>query len=201
MGDQEVGVALEARRLEKNLDVRRNPTPSPPPSCTWPSSAPAPGNPCATCPRQTGVSGDHQEIYYKDLYPHANMLFGQMPQNHIQLLIGRLKDCCFADRLQHVEDLHAADDFPSMAAGSPQVLEEGTSPWVDRRRRLVAPPASHACMDRQASQHTSTESCLTALGLSTLARITGLVGKAVWLEAHAQRGCWLGRARCSERVV
>ncbi|KAI5002832.1 hypothetical protein ZWY2020_027482 [Hordeum vulgare] len=79
MGDQEVGVALEAaQRLEKNLDVRRNPDSIAATVMYMAIERAGAGKSMRDVSTATGVSEvTIREIYYKDLYPHANMLFGQ----------------------------------------------------------------------------------------------------------------------------
>uniref|UniRef100_M8CG39 Transcription initiation factor IIB n=1 Tax=Aegilops tauschii TaxID=37682 RepID=M8CG39_AEGTA len=79
MEDKEVGAALEAAtRLEKNLDVRHNPDPIAAAVMYMAIERAGIGRSVRDVSTATGVSeGTIREIYYKDLYQHANMLFGQ----------------------------------------------------------------------------------------------------------------------------
>ncbi|KAF7025441.1 hypothetical protein CFC21_037613 [Triticum aestivum] len=79
MEDKEVGAALEAAtRLEKNLDVRHNPDSIAAAVMYMAIERAGVGRSIRDVSMATGVSeGTIREIYYKDLYQHANMLFGQ----------------------------------------------------------------------------------------------------------------------------
>ncbi|XP_044973196.1 transcription initiation factor IIB-like [Hordeum vulgare subsp. vulgare] len=79
MGDQEVSTALEAaRRLDKNLDVRHNPDSIAAAVMYMAIERAGAGKSIRDVSTATGVSeGTIREIYYKDLCPHGNMLFGQ----------------------------------------------------------------------------------------------------------------------------
>ncbi|XBI21232.1 hypothetical protein VPH35_062372 [Triticum aestivum] len=79
MEDKEVGAALEAAtRLEKNLDVRHNPDSIAAAVMYMAIERAGIGRSVRDVSTATGVSeGTIREIYYKDLYQHANMLFGQ----------------------------------------------------------------------------------------------------------------------------
>uniref|UniRef100_A0ACD5U8L4 Uncharacterized protein n=1 Tax=Avena sativa TaxID=4498 RepID=A0ACD5U8L4_AVESA len=78
MGDHEVDPALEAaRRLEKNLDVRRNPDSIAAAVIYMAVQRTGAGKSIRDVSAATGVSEiTIREVYYKDLTPHADLLFG-----------------------------------------------------------------------------------------------------------------------------
>jgi transcription initiation factor TFIIB len=78
MGDQEVNAALEAaRRLEKNLDVRRNPDSIAASVIYMAIQRAGADQSIRDVSTATGVSEvTIREVYYKDLRPHAELLFG-----------------------------------------------------------------------------------------------------------------------------
>ncbi|KAK1681609.1 hypothetical protein QYE76_042457 [Lolium multiflorum] len=78
MGDQEVNAALEAaRRLEKNLDVRRNPDSIAASVIYMAIQRAGADQSVRDVSTATGVSEvTIREVYYKDLRPHAELLFG-----------------------------------------------------------------------------------------------------------------------------
>ena len=76
--DQEVNAALEAAdRLEKNLDVRRNPDSIAAAIIYMAVQRAGAGKSIHDVSTATGVSEvTIREVYYKDLNPHTKMLFG-----------------------------------------------------------------------------------------------------------------------------
>ncbi|CAM0905977.1 unnamed protein product [Alopecurus aequalis] len=81
IGDQDVDAALEAaRRLEKNLDVRRNPDSIAAAVIYMAVQRAGSGKSIRDVSTATGVSEvTIREVYCKDLSPHAELLFGKDP--------------------------------------------------------------------------------------------------------------------------